>query len=834
MRTPCLRNTGRNMGLGICLCLLLACAAMPARAEVLSKDTVWSGEVEIREDLLIPKGVTLTIAAGTVVRVWPAESSKNDPEYLSPLTEIMVRGHLEAEGEAGNEVLFVPAVDQKDDEAWAGIIVDSGNVWLRSAGLSGAEVGLYVVDGWAKVKDSRLTGNRYAVIAQGKAAGAKLENSIVSDNDYGVLDLDDATLIIEGGQVAGNRKKDRFSRAGAADSREQQLYVPAENNISRSYASESIPGTTVWQGRILVDGLLRLPVNSRLIIMPGTVVEFSKRDTNNDGIGENGLLLQGVLIAKGRPEAPIIFRSAAPAPGRGDWDSINIMGSDGTQNLIEYCQIQDAYRGLHFHFANVFVNQAILRHNYRGAQFQESLVEIRDSRFFDNKSGLQARDSEILFQGNELSGNLLGANFFRVSMLGSYNRFAFNAMAGARIREGAVNLINNSFDNNRQGLLVADAVFGKFNRNIISGNTETGFSMRNDDNIEVAGNIIQYNGINGISIQDSSGIIQQNLISDNAERGLGVISFAGLLTRNNIVGNGLYALEIEGGSDLAAPDNWWGGALPGQVILDRLDDPARGEAKIETAGSAAEALVWPGKEISSSAAWRGELLVGSRLTVARDATLTVAPGARISFAREAGLQVNGRILAIGEPGRRISFSAAGSGSQAGWDEITLERAASIFSYCDFTQANWALHGHFSHLRVTDCSFINNYGGIRFRSGPLEIERNYFKGNYIGVRAYYGNAMISRNVITENEMGIFVRTGAGGLEVHENNIFANSRYSIRLGDFNTEDLQAQRNWWGPQGPEDGIFDQEDEPGIGRVIFQPFLDQELLSDSLRPGQ
>ena len=65
----------------------------------------------------------------------------------------------------------------------------------------------------------------------------------------------------------------------------------------------------------------------------------------------------------------------------GDWDSINIMNSDKAQNLIEFCQIEDAYRGLHFHFSHVTVADSIIRNNYRGIQFQESVVEITEHLF---------------------------------------------------------------------------------------------------------------------------------------------------------------------------------------------------------------------------------------------------------------------------------------------------------------------------------------------------------------------------------------------------------------------------------------------------------------------
>ena len=70
-----------------------------------------------------------------------------------------------------------------------------------------------------------------------------------------------------------------------------------------------LSGETIWRDTVAVNGIVRVPEGSRLVILPGTIVEFGERDTNGDGIGENGLLIQGVIIAKGTPKAPIVFRS---------------------------------------------------------------------------------------------------------------------------------------------------------------------------------------------------------------------------------------------------------------------------------------------------------------------------------------------------------------------------------------------------------------------------------------------------------------------------------------------------------------------------------------------
>src|SRR6185369_7189300 len=105
---------------------------------------------------------------------------------------------------------------------------------------------------------------------------------------------------------------------------------------------------------------------------------------------------------------------------------------------------------------------------------------------------------------------------------------------------------------------------------------EVGISLRNIDNLEVSGNFLTANGFNGMNLQEARVTVRGNLFAGNGERGIGILAFTGDLSSNNFASNGLYAVDYEGTTDLAAPDNWWGSALPEQVIGDRRIDPKRG------------------------------------------------------------------------------------------------------------------------------------------------------------------------------------------------------------------------------------------------------------------
>ena len=567
--------------------------------------------------------------------------------------------------------------------------------------------------------------------------------------------------------------------------------------------------------------MVRVPTGSRLVVLPGTVVEFAPRDTNGDGIGESGILVQGTIVAKGTPASPITFRADARGR-RGGWDAVNIMNSSGAWNLVEHCRLEDAYRGLHFHFSRVAVTNSHFVNCYRGIQFQEATVLIRDNRFSGNKSAVQGRDSQVEFAGNLVRGNYHGINLLRARLRASGNSFVGNGREGVRIREGSTVFEGNLVEGNRYGLLVMDAFFGSFLRNSISGNGELGFSLKNTDNMEIAGNFISGNGLNGLNLQETRGRISGNLIGDNGERGIAVLSFAGTLEENNLAGNGLWSIDLDGGSDVSAPRNWWGGKDPAETISDKRRDPAKGSVRHDEAASSPFPFRWPFAEVRSDVTWRGDVVLEGATRVVHGAGLRIAPGSRLLFGPGAGLEVAGRIEALGEPKRRIVFTSAGKKEPGAWGELLLEHAdGSSFKDCVFEYATWGVHSHFTRLAVEDSLFSRNEGGMRFRSGPVRIDGCEFRQNDIGIRSFRGNAAVSANVIAGNRVGVFVREKGSGLQLRRNMLFSNSEYNLRVGDFNDEDVDARENWWGTISPQETIFDGRNEPGIGIVRFQPFL-------------
>lgn len=808
----------------ICSIMLFSLALIPlatAEAGLITADTVWQGEVVLTGDVLVPQGVTLTVRPGTSIKVAAAESTKTDPEFLSPLTEILVRGKIRVEGSAAAPVSF-SSLDGDKSGNWAGLLLDGGEAFLSNCTISGAESALYNLDGSLEAESATISGNRYGITVITDSSKTILKNSRISGNDYGLVTMSKAEPVVSDTLIAGNRKKDFWKENLQAVNTPTVPSLTILPALSRSYKNEALLGDTIWNGRIRIEGNVRIPEGSRLLIAPGTVVEFAKSDTNGDGIGENGILVQGTFIAKGTKNAPIYFRSAEKNRKMGDWDSINIMNSDKAENLLENCIFEDAYRGLHFHFSTVQVSKTAFRNNYRGIQFQESSVEIRNCDFMSNKSGVQGRDSYIRFIGNRLLENHQGVNFFRCNLEFSGNVASGNQREGIRIREGSATVEENRITGNRFGMMIADTYYGSVRRNVIANSAETALAMKNVDNLELLENYLGRNGANGLNLQDARATIKGNLIACNDERGIGIISFAGSINNNNIVNNRLFAIDLEGKEDVDAGDNWWGGDDPAAVVFDQRKDPARGRVLAGKPALQPVLFTWPLQEISGEIHLAGAVRINDHPTVPQGASLVIAPGSTIRFAPEAGIIIHGKLTSAGTTKQPIRFTSLAGSTPGAWDSIMLEQATdSTISHALIEFATWGIHSHFTNLELDHMQLQHNIGGMRFRSGPVHIKNSVFRDNKIGIRSYIGNGVIEENLITGNEIGLFVREKGGGLTIRKNNFSANSDYNIRSGDFNTEDIPAADNWWGTTDPAATFFDGRQEEGVGKVLFEPFL-------------
>lgn len=190
--------------IGVAVSSVPALETAPEFSGAHSGRLVWEGTVVMRDDLLILAGGELIIRPGTQVRVVPAEGTKIDPEYLSSLTELLIRGRLDIQGTAAAPVRFVIDGDVAGGEpAWAGITLDrAAPSRIAHVDIVSAEMAIRCVASSPEIVGSRITASRYGIVAQAQSHPKIMGNSI-SDGEGGVFCWGGSNPELQGNSITG-------------------------------------------------------------------------------------------------------------------------------------------------------------------------------------------------------------------------------------------------------------------------------------------------------------------------------------------------------------------------------------------------------------------------------------------------------------------------------------------------------------------------------------------------------------------------------------------------------------------------------------------------------
>jgi hypothetical protein len=322
---------------------------------------------------------------------------------------------------------------------------------------------------------------------------------------------------------------------------------------------QSLLEDTVWSGEILIDGILTVAAGVSLEIRPGTIVRFSRLDSNQDYIGEHEIFSQGTIRSLGTAENPVMFTSAESSPQPGDWGAVNMMVSD-QENLLLHTIVEYGYRGFHAHFSRAKLDKSVFRNNLRGAQFQESQVSIHACRFLDNVNGIQFRDSQVLLEDSTISGSQWGLRCVYSDLKLFNNVIKNNLINGANIRDGKVDASGNEITENRRGLYLQRSR-GQVVSNDLSFNSEHGIFLE-DSQSDVVKNRLHGNGRSGVRWLNSQGRFRENLIDDN----------------------GVYGFINDDIQPVDARNNWWGTAdfrQIAQIVRDGRDRDGLGAVSFD-------------------------------------------------------------------------------------------------------------------------------------------------------------------------------------------------------------------------------------------------------------
>jgi len=186
-------------------------------------------------------------------------------------------------------------------------------------------------------------------------------------------------------------------------------------------------------GTIRVRGEVKVFSGATLTVKPGTRFLFEPFDPDGDGVNDSRLLIEGRLVARGDPDAPIFFTSAASDPEPGDWLELRMDRSEGS--VLEYSVLEHSRYGLHVHFSSGIVANSVFRSNIDGTRFGTSRFELILNRFTKNLGkGINLRASQLWIVDNIIENNRHGVFLFEEGdgSVIAFNRFADNDISDLR------------------------------------------------------------------------------------------------------------------------------------------------------------------------------------------------------------------------------------------------------------------------------------------------------------------------------------------------------------------------------------------------------------------
>lgn len=168
---------------------------------------------------------------------------------------------------------------------------------------------------------------------------------------------------------------------------------------------------SLWQGRVVVDGIVTVAAGATLRITPGTQIFFVRRDDDRDGLGDASLVIKGRLEAIGTQISPIKFASAETVPAPGDW--LEIRSDFAKELLFEWCEFRDSAYTLHAHFTRGHLLNSHIHHNIDGSRLGRSKFLVQHNLIENNAGkGINFRDSAVSLKDNIIRNNRVGIFLF--------------------------------------------------------------------------------------------------------------------------------------------------------------------------------------------------------------------------------------------------------------------------------------------------------------------------------------------------------------------------------------------------------------------------------------
>lgn len=227
--------------------------------------------------------------------------------------------------------------------------------------------------------------------------------------------------------------------------------------------------------------------------------------------------------------------------------------------------------------------------------------------------------------------------------------------------------------------------------------------------------------------------------------------------------------------------------------------------------------------------WSGTIACTDDVTVPAGVTLTIDPGATVTFPASKKLRIYGTLVAEGTELSDIEFDCATSGSK--WSGLWFENGSSgDLEYCTINNAAYGVYGKQGTPSVSNCTFVNNIYALRTYQGNWSgkpFQNNIMQGgtngihisqstyltidectidgpSYYGLRASsanYTNEVLNCNIKDVTKDGVYLYNS--DLTFEFNDIHSNGEEGVYMYggsdpsfyDFGGNNIVANNDLWG---------------------------------------
>lgn len=226
----------------------------------LTTDTRWYGEVQVKGDVTVPKGVTLSIDPGTRIII-DAKSDATKSGKDSKHIEITILGRILAEGTTNDgRIVFTSNASQPQMYDWYGIIIKNLKEpsLLKHCIIEYGYKGITCYGSSPEIANCEIRYNQYAGVSSEVRSNPVIRNSTLSGNEFaGLLCELASNPVIEKNVISQNlngivifdRSQPDLGRLAAAKGEsvgENIILNNFESNVYNNSTNEIFAQNNIW------------------------------------------------------------------------------------------------------------------------------------------------------------------------------------------------------------------------------------------------------------------------------------------------------------------------------------------------------------------------------------------------------------------------------------------------------------------------------------------------------------------------------------------------------------------------------------------------------------